>query len=167
MSCELLEKRRGNRLCGTTRYCRLHRILRRRNGSEIELNKSQIGVTRSAQNVTSTALQASNTPRLPAFLRKSAPASTSQRSPTPRNLLLHLPPATILQQTTATRPPPIPCERRPLTSSLPSQFPAQRKTSLTFCLSPCVVHSVPGLAFSWSASAVLGCGPHFWPTPPT
>ena len=97
--------------------------------------------------VSSTALQACTTPRHPqssADVRKSAPAPTSQGPPTSRNLFFHLTPATILQQTSATRPTAIPCERRAIHPDLlvPSQFSsAEEKDKIAYVLSPsCCVY---------------------------
>ena len=120
--------------------------------------------------VTSTALQTSNTPNSTADVCKSASTPATQRSSTPRNVRFYLTPATILQQTAATRPPALPCEPHLLTSFPPSQFPVQKerrkKDRLRFF--PVLrVYSVPGPAFSQSASAALGYGQHSWPTPPT
>ena len=120
--------------------------------------------------VTSTALQTSNTPNSTADVCKSASAPATQRSSTPRNVRFYLTPATILQQTAATRPPALPCEPHLLTSFPPSQFPVQKERREKDCLRffPVLrVYSVPGQAFSQSASAVLGYGQHSWLTPPT
>ena len=100
--------------------------------------------------VTSTALQTSNTPNSTADVCKSASAPATQRSSTPRNVRFYLTPATILQQTAATRPPALPCEPHLLTSFLPSQVPCtegkKRKRSLTFLLCPaCIQRAWPGL----------------------
>jgi hypothetical protein len=91
-----------------------------RQRSEIKTNNTHVWSRDLYTHVSSTTLQTCTTPRLPQSsedVRKSTPAPTSQGPPTSRNFFFHLTPATILQQTSATRPPPIPCKRRASSSA--------------------------------------------------
>lgn len=74
-----------------------------------------------------------NAPRSLPLIRQSTPAPTSETPTTPRNLLLHLTPATILQQTSSTRPSTLPCEPSPphfLVFGFPYIALKQKKTPL-------------------------------------
>jgi len=88
-----------------------------------------------------TARNVSKTPPPPQslpFILQPAPETTSETTPTPRNLFLNLSPATILQQTSAARSPSVPC--KPLIASLlssptpsPARIMCQHHRSHTAC----------------------------------
>jgi hypothetical protein len=73
-----------------------------------------------------------NAHRSLSLIRQSTPAPTSETPTTPRNLLLHLTPATILQQTSSTRPSALPCEPSPPHSPIALSYvvlkPKKKKT---------------------------------------
>ena len=101
--------------------------------------------------VSSTSLRSSRPPTHPNLVRIFA-----NRRPQPRAHLqnhIHLAPATILQQTSATRPSAVPCKRASFLPSFP--VPVQKETAYILACTACAyVYCVPGMAFSWSTSAV-------------